>query len=143
MIARVPMVDDAQAHEIAELRAEIAALRAAQAADRAELRERVARLEAAAPPRPSRAARAALLPVLAMSVQARAFTAVEVVAHAAVDARLADALAAAGIRNARQLGHYLARAERRKLGPVDVVRIGSERDGAIWRCVPPDVDATF
>jgi hypothetical protein len=56
--------------------------------------------------------------------------------HAGVDHRLAAQLAAAGISNARQLGHYLRRAERRPLGPVRIERIGDERDGAIWRCLP-------
>jgi hypothetical protein len=123
---------EVQHPEIAELRVEIA-----------ELRARVARLETrrehaldAQRGVSRRAARAELLPVLAVSVQDRAFTAVEVLEHAAVDLRLELALAAAGIRNARSLGHLLARVERHPLGPVRVVRIGDERDGAIWRCVP-------
>jgi hypothetical protein len=132
MIARVPVSDDVRDREIAELRADVAALT-----------QRVARLEAVAPTGPSRprAARAALLPVIAASVRDLAFTAAEVIAHATVDARLERALAAAGIRNARQLGHYLRRAEQRTLGPVRVENIGAERDGVIWRCAPSGASA--
>ena len=120
-----PVSDDVRDREIAELRADVAALT-----------QRVARLEAAAHPRESqRAARAALLPVLAVSVQDRLFTAVEVMAHAAVDPKLAHALDAAGITSARSLGHLLRRAERRTLGPVHIWRHDErERDGIIWRC---------
>jgi hypothetical protein len=76
----------------------------------------------------------ALLPVLAASVADKAFSAREVIQHAAlVDGLLRAALAAAGLVNARKLGKWLRAIEGRALAGLRLERIGLDRDGIIWR----------
>jgi hypothetical protein len=75
-----------------------------------------------------------LLPVLAAAVVDKAFSAREVMQHAAlVDDSLRDALAAAGLSNARQLGRWLRSVENQTIAGVVLTRIGLDRDGVVWR----------
>lgn len=128
MIARAEKssADDFSSREIAELRAELAALQ-----------QRVARLEqyaSADTDAQRRAARAALPSLIASSAQGLAFTAAEVLKHRSSDERLTRALDAAGIRSARQLGRYLRSIAGQVLGHVCVERVGTDREGIVWLC---------
>jgi hypothetical protein len=76
----------------------------------------------------------ALLPVLAAAVEAKAFSAREVMERAALlDVALRAALAAAGLDNPRQLGKWLRTVEGRQLAGVRLERIGTDHDGIVWR----------
>lgn len=78
--------------------------------------------------------RGALLAPIAGYVKGTAFSAAEVIHHAAVVASpLREALAAAGVVNARQLGKWFRRIEGRDIGGLRLTRIGVDRDGVIWR----------
>ena len=73
-----------------------------------------------------------LLSVLALTVQDRAFTVCEVVAHtAALGGALAEALPPG--TNCRTLGKLFRRLEGRAIGGLQLERIGTDRDGVIWR----------
>jgi hypothetical protein len=75
-----------------------------------------------------------LLPVLAASVEDKAFSTREVMERAALlDVALRDALAAAGLSNPRQLGKWLRTLEGRQLVGVRLERIGTDHDGIVWR----------
>jgi hypothetical protein len=76
----------------------------------------------------------ALLPILAQAVFDKAFTATEVIRHAStVDAPLRAALDGAGLSNARQLGKWFRAIEGRVIVGARLTRIGTERDGVVWR----------
>ena len=72
---------------------------------------------------------------IAAAIGDRMFTARELAAHAdSVDPILKAALERAGCDgDSRRLGKRLQRAEGRPLQGYKVERIGSDRDGAIWR----------
>ena len=80
-----------------------------------------------------RPSRTALVPIIAATVQDRAFSSTELLRHADVDASLRAALAAAHITTARQLGKVLHTLEGRVFQGWRLERIGVERDGIVWR----------
>ena len=90
----------------------------------------LARLDA---PRDVKAEHARVLQALALTVQASAFSAREVLAHAAVDAELLAALDAAGGTTGPKLGKLLQRLEGRDVGGCRLARLGADRDGVVWR----------
>jgi hypothetical protein len=115
--AAVPDTTEALLRELVE---EVRGLRADLARERGRSPARDASVEA-------------LLPVLAAAVADRAFTSREVVEHAVVDGALRAALDKAGVVTGRQLGKWLRRAEGRAIAGVRLERIGTDRDGVIWR----------
>lgn len=81
-----------------------------------------------------RPSRIALLPVIAAAVADRAFSAVELVQHAEmVDDGLRTALDAAHLTTARQVGKTLRALEGRTIRGLRLARIGTDRDGVVWR----------
>ena len=75
-----------------------------------------------------------LVLTLAASVENKAFSTREVIAHATrVEGDLSAALEVAGLSNPRQLGKWLRTIEGRTIAGVRLERIGIDRDGIIWR----------
>lgn len=107
--------------EVRTLRAELVAVR-----DRVAVLEQACRRRGDAPP---------LLLAVAAAVAETAFSAGEVLQHARVVPSLRQALAAAGIRNPRQLGKWFRTLEGRDVGGVRLDRVGADRDGVVWRFV--------
>ena len=84
--------------------------------------------------RPSHLTHEALLPVLARAVKDNAFSAREVMQHAAlVDGDLRAALHAADLRSARQLGKWFRTIEGQTLTGLRLDRLGADNQGVIWR----------
>lgn len=111
------------ADEVEELRAEVG-----------ELRQRLELLEARRPQVDDRTL--AMLGVLAASVGIAAFSGTEAYRHARViGGEVDEALDAAGIRSARQLGKRLQKALGVIVGDLQLQRIGRDRQGAIWAFV--------
>lgn len=73
---------------------------------------------------------AILIPAIAARVGDLDFNARELRDHAAVDPVLAAAL---GARSARSIGKLLTGMVGKSIDGVTIRRIGSDRDGAIWR----------
>ena len=73
---------------------------------------------------------ATLLPSISRSIGDAVFTSVDLQAHAATDDHLRDAL---GGISPRRLGKLLARCAGLDLDCVCVQRVGSVREGALWR----------
>ncbi len=112
--------------DAAELRAILAELR--------ELRAEVAELRAER--RPVGRADAGLVRAIATAFPGSyVFSARELMEHAQLPtaAPLADALAASGSPSARHLGKTLRRIEGRDFDGLRVVRVGDDRDGAVWQ----------
>jgi hypothetical protein len=83
-----------------------------------------------------RPSRRGLLATIAATVEDRAFNSLEVIRHAEITPRLAAALEAAQITNARALGKWFRAIEGRAIDGHRLERIGIEHDGAIvWRVV--------
>jgi hypothetical protein len=75
-----------------------------------------------------------ILPALAVAVADRAFSAREVMQHAALaDGELRAALDGAGLSNGRKLGKFLKGVEGQTIAGIRLERIGIDRDGVIWR----------
>jgi hypothetical protein len=75
-----------------------------------------------------------LLPAVAEAVSDRAFSAAEVIRHAeVVGCSLRAALEAAGASNGRKLGKLFRELEGCEIDGLQLVRIGAERDGLVWR----------
>ena len=75
-----------------------------------------------------------LLLAVAAAVRQTAFSAREVVAHAKIaDPELQAALDVAGIQSPRALGKRFRRLEKREIAGVQLVRLGVDRDGVVWR----------
>lgn len=100
-----------------------------------ELRAIRALLERRQPTEPDEAA-AQLLGAIWVAVADRAFSSRELLKHAAMPQAtlLRDAIVAAvGALNAKRLGKLLKRVEGRTLGDRSVIRVGEDREGAIWQ----------
>lgn len=108
------------------VRADVSALRADVAAVRALLERESPRA------RPTENARQLLL-IIAGHVHDRAFVSLELAAHAQIDPDLRRALVAAGLTNVRKIGKWLRRIERDPIAGFRLERIGTERDGIVWR----------
>ena len=76
----------------------------------------------------------ALLVAIAEAVGDRPFTSAQLIAHAAADDALRDALLAADITTARELGTLCRRLEGVPLAGLCLARIKVHRDGIVW-CV--------
>jgi hypothetical protein len=79
-----------------------------------------------------------LIEAIAFAVGDREFTAVELAqfSDAAPPERLQQALHAAGGTNPRKVGKLLHRLSKLELSGWQVLRIGVERDGLIWKVKP-------
>jgi hypothetical protein len=76
----------------------------------------------------------ALIVAIVQVVGHRIFNAREVAAHAALDPHLREALDTAGVTCGRSIGHFLRRHDGRLVSGVRIVRLGDDRDGAVWTC---------
>lgn len=81
----------------------------------------------------ARSAHVALLVAIAETVGDRTFTGTQLFAHARVSPDLEDALEAADITNARELGWLCRRLEGTALPGVRLERGGESRAGVVWR----------
>lgn len=82
---------------------------------------------------PRDAADVALLVAIAEAIGDRTFTAAQLVTHSHASSVLRDALEAADITNARDLGWVCRRVEGRPLSGLVLERDGDARAGVLWR----------
>ena len=131
VLAALLVRTQALAADVARLHHALAALRGLLNAPRSGgdahiSRDDSARLEAALP------ATRALLDAIDAAAQGRVFSAAELVAHAGVDARLADALRG---MSAKRVGKRLRAIAGRVCGGIVLQRVGREAGGTLWAVV--------
>jgi hypothetical protein len=81
----------------------------------------------------------ALLLALAEAVGDRQFTSAQLMAHAAVDPALHEALEAADVTSTKELGCLCRRLEGISIRGVRLARAGDQRGGVLWRLLVCEV----